>query len=183
MPADLVVTSLLIVLARVTDVSLGTLRTVSVVHGRRGVAFALGFVEILIWIAVVSQVITNLDEPVYALSYALGFGLGNFVGITVEGWFAAGKQVLRVFTRTGEAVAEALRDEGFVVTRFEGVGREGPITLLFLETERKRVGHAIRLVRQFDPGAFYIVDDIRMSSGTRVRYHEPSSWRAVLKRR
>jgi len=74
----------LIVVGRIVDVSLGTLRTVMVVTGRRGMAFILGFCEVLIWITVVGQLIANLDHWTYYPAYALGFALGCFVGMTIE---------------------------------------------------------------------------------------------------
>lgn len=94
-----------IVVARITDVSLGTLRTMNVMQGRRGVAWILGFCEILIWVFAVSKVIGNLQQPAYAIAYALGFATGNYVGMTFEKWIALGEQVVRVFTRAGAQIA------------------------------------------------------------------------------
>jgi uncharacterized protein YebE (UPF0316 family) len=180
---EVLVTCLLIVLARVADVSLGTVRTVAVVNGRRGVAVAIGFFEVLIWVIVVRAVIQNLDNPIYAVSYAAGFALGTFIGITIEGRVGTGNQVLRVFTRIGERMAAELRDSGFVVTVFEGSGREGPISLLFLETGRRGVRQALDVITTLDPDCFYIVDDVRLSSGRRGRFQRPTGWRAIGKRK
>lgn len=46
---------LLIVLARIIDVTLGTLRIIFVSRGDRTIAPILGFFETLIWIVVISQ--------------------------------------------------------------------------------------------------------------------------------
>jgi uncharacterized protein YebE (UPF0316 family) len=172
-----------IVVGRIADVTLGTLRTVFVVHGRRGVACVLGFFELLIWVVVVSRVVGNLDKPIYAVCYATGFALGTYLGITVEGWFGAGDQVLRVFTRLGKGLVAELRGMGYVVTQFEGAGKEGPISMLFLQTPRRRVRPAIEAVLRADPECFYIVDDIRLSSGRKVRFQPPTGWRALLRKK
>ena len=83
-PWDVVLTSLLIVAARVIDVSLGTLRTVSIMHGRRALALALGFIEILVWVLVVSEVIGSIkDNLIYGFAYAGGFALGTWLGMTI----------------------------------------------------------------------------------------------------
>ena len=74
------VTCVLIILARIADVSLGTLRTVCIVQGRKAVSWGLGFVEILIWIFAVSKVIGNLDQPILAISYAFGFATRKLCG-------------------------------------------------------------------------------------------------------
>lgn len=58
-----------IIAARTFDISLGTLRTVCVVQGRRGLAWLLGLREILIPVLV---------------AYALGDATGNAAGMSRE---------------------------------------------------------------------------------------------------
>lgn len=162
-------TSLGIVLARIVDVSMATVRTISLVQGRRLRAAVLGFFEVLIWIAVVSSVIQNLEHPIYMVSYALGFALGTYVGIGLEQRFSSAQQVVRIFSRAGDVVAAHLRAQGFVVTQFEGVGREGPISLIFLEVPRRRVRAVLGEAVATDPTCFVIVDDVRQTSGAVIR--------------
>lgn len=169
MTIGVLLTSLGIILARIVDVSLGTIRTIYLVQGRRGRAAFLGFFELLVWIAVVSGVIQNLEHPIYMVSYALGFSLGTYIGIGVESRLASGQQVVRVFSRAGDAVTDRLRELGFVATQFEGKGREGPISLIFLEVARRNVKKVMATAIEIDPTCFCIVDDIRQSSGAVYR--------------
>ena len=160
--------SLVIVVARIADVSLGTMRTVAVVNGRRNLAWMLGFVEVLIWILVVSEVIKTVNQsPLYPIAYALGFAMGNFIGITIEGRIGFGDQVIRVFSRKGTGMAATIRNEGHRVTEFEGKGRDGPVEMLFSETRRRGVPAMLRRVREIDAECYYIVDDIRAASASR----------------
>lgn len=183
--ADVVLTCLLIVLARITDVSLGTIRTIMVINGLRGVSWILGFFEVLVWILVVSRVISIVpDNPLYPVAYALGFATGNFIGITVEQRIAFGHQVVRVFTRKGPQVVEALRADGYAVTEFTGKGRDGPVDMLFIETERKSARDLLRDARKLDPDCFVVVDDIRLASAKLVEAQQQSGgWRSQLKRK
>ena len=74
-----------IFLLRIIDVSLGTMRTITVVNGRLRLSVALGFFEVLVWVTAVSQVILRLrDHPILVLAYAAGFAAGNAVGILLE---------------------------------------------------------------------------------------------------
>jgi len=66
MNTELVFTSLLIVFARITDVSLDTIRTVAIVQGRRMFAGLIGFFESLIYVCVIAKVLLNIDKPIYA---------------------------------------------------------------------------------------------------------------------
>jgi uncharacterized protein YebE (UPF0316 family) len=183
MDSTVIITCLGIIIARITDVSLGTLRTVFVVQGRRGVAWIFGFFEILIWVVVVSKVIASLTEPVYALAYALGYATGNYVGITLEGWLAFGEQMVRVFTREGPRIADQLQAEGFRVTTFHGEERDGPMQMLFITVPRKKTVDITLFAREIDPACFYIVDDVRLASPTAIALHQPTGWRAVFKKK
>jgi len=176
---------------RSSSILAGTLRTVAVVYGRRFSAFALGFFEVLIWVVVVAKVVETLDDNMfYAVAYALGFAAGNFLGITIESHIAVGSQVVRVFTRQGEALAHALRARDYRVTSFEGEGRDGPVTLLFVHSSRKRVKKMLGMARELDPSCFYVIDDVRYASlplaAATVGLSPTQSnahWRTVLKRK
>jgi uncharacterized protein YebE (UPF0316 family) len=185
MDFTVLITCILIILARIGDVSLGTLRTVAVIYGRRYSAWFLGFFEVLIWIFVVSRVITAAkDEPLYAVCYALGFATGNFIGITIEQHIAYGHQVVRVFTKMGHQMADALRDEGYRVTQFDGRGRSGPVALLYINTPRKRTPELARRAREIDASCYYTVDDIRSASAaTTLSMNPQGGWRSLLKRK
>jgi len=156
--------AVLIFAARVADVSLGTLRTAFIVRGKRALAFVFGFVEVLVWVAVVAKVITNLGHPIYLIAFALGFACGTVVGITIEGWFAIGEQVIRIFSPAGTLLASALRERGFHVTEFSGTGRDGLVSLLFVQVRRRQANTVIEAARRIDPSCFYTIDDVRLAS-------------------
>jgi uncharacterized protein YebE (UPF0316 family) len=173
----------LIILGRILDVSLGTLRTVFVVQGRRSLSWVLGFCEILIWLFVISHVVQNLQQPAYAISYALGYATGNYVGVVLEQWVALGEQVVRVFTHHGAKITAQLRAEGFRVTAFPAEGRDGPLEMLFLEIPRKKARDIILHAEEIDPHCFCIVEDIRQAIPAAAMLHQPTGWRAVTKKK
>jgi len=72
--------------------------------------------------------------------------------------------VVRVFSRRGDQLAGSLRHQGFRVTVFHGMGRDGPVHMLYLESERRRVPSIINESRRLDPQCFYVVDDVRIAS-------------------
>ncbi|HNX53421.1 MAG TPA: DUF5698 domain-containing protein, partial [Pontiellaceae bacterium] len=102
---------LLIFCARIVDVSIGTLRTIVTVQGRTRLAFALGFMEVTLWVTIISAIVKQIHTaPVLALFYGLGFATGNVVGIALERKLALGHVALRAFTRkSGGAIARQLR--------------------------------------------------------------------------
>src|SRR6266571_1334301 len=113
MNTSVVATCVLIVLARITDMTLDTIRTVAIVQGRRLFAAVLGFFEALIYVCAVAKVLLNMNHPVYALAYGLGFALGTYLGIAIEQRLAFGQQLASLFTRKGAELANRLVAAGY----------------------------------------------------------------------
>jgi len=176
----------LIFVARIGDVSIGTVRTIVTVQGRSVVAFSLAIFELLIWITVVSTVIHKIkDQPILALFYAFGYATGNVVGIAVERKIALGIIVLRVFTRTaGKQIADRLRRTGQPVTIFRGEGMRGPVDELYIACRRRNLKKMLDVVKEEDPDAFYITEMARdIRKAVRPSYFQFTGWRSVFKRK
>jgi len=90
---------ILVFLARILDVSVGTLRIIFVSKGFKKYAAFLGFFESLIWLIAVSQVMKHMDNWVTYVTFALGFAVGNYVGMLIEERIAIGNQIIRIITR------------------------------------------------------------------------------------
>src|SRR5512139_1940021 len=89
-----VVLPILVFLARVMDVTLGTLRIIFISRGKRNLAPLLGFVEVFIWITIVSQIVSHAHNILAYVAYAAGFAAGNFIGMYIENRLAIGTQVV-----------------------------------------------------------------------------------------
>jgi uncharacterized protein YebE (UPF0316 family) len=179
---DTLLLCLLIVVGRIADVTLGTIRTIMVVRGRRRWACLLGFFEVLIWIFVIGRVVQGLGEnPLYAFSYALGFAAGNFVGITLDNRLALGKQVIQFFSRSGGQLAAELRARGVRLTSFEGQGRDGPTSMLMVIVDRGSVPELLAQAGRIDPHCYWSVEDVRRSGA--AAGHMATGWRAFLKKK
>ncbi len=184
-------TCLLIVGARMLDVTLGTLRTVMVINGRKWIAFGLGFAESLVWITVVAKIIKNMDHPMYFVAYALGFALGNFLGIVFEQHLAFGTQVIRVFSRRSHELATALRASGIgtdlphlAVTEMQAQGHKGPVGVIFAEVPRRFSVRVARRAVEIDPDAYFVIDDVRRASSAAMRAdRNPWDWKRLIQRK
>ena len=163
MDAGIWLTGILVFIARIVDVAMGTLRTMMAVQGRMVIAFFLGFVEVIIWVLVVSTVVSQLRQsPALIVFYALGFACGNVVGILVEGKLALGNIALNVIsTRGGSALARALRAAGQPVTVFAGMGMSGPVEQLFMVCRRRDIQRLLSIVKRIDADALVITDMVR----------------------
>lgn len=153
---------LLIVLARIIDVTLGTLRIIFVSRGDRTIAPILGFFETLIWIVVISQLMQNLNNPLTYFAYALGFALGNYIGIRAEDKLAMGNLVVRLFVTKGEdELMKKIIDAGFGVTSIKGKGATNEVTVLYSLIKRKSVDSFLEIINVSEEKIFYSVESAK----------------------
>jgi len=163
MPISVAANFLLIVIARITDVSLDTVRTASIIQGRRAFAALLGFFESVVYISVVAKVLLNMDHPVYALAYGVGFASGTYLGIVLEQHLAFGDQVVSLFTRNALLVSKTLTDSGYRVAEVDAHVRDGDLAILYVEISRKLAGSLLRDVTTLDPSCFCVISDVRLA--------------------
>jgi uncharacterized protein YebE (UPF0316 family) len=167
---------LLIFLARISDVTLSTIRIVFVMSGRRNLAPLLGFFESLIWLIAISQIIKNISSPVSYIAYAGGFATGTFVGMTIEEKLALGKVMVRVITRReAKALLEFLQTSKYGFTSVEAQGKRENVNLIFSVVERQDLPEFISMIEQFHPNAFYTVENVRFVSDGGIGPIETSS--------
>ncbi|HET7585799.1 MAG TPA: DUF5698 domain-containing protein [Gemmatimonadaceae bacterium] len=157
---------LIILMLRVCDVSLDTMRVLAVVRGQRGAAAGLGFFQALIWIFAVGNAVKHLDSVWHILGYAAGFGLGTLVGVTIERVLAYGLSTVRIVsTHGGVEIAEALRAQGYGVTEMAGYGRDGAVEIVTCVVQRQHLDDVMALVDAWDPSAFATVEEPKILRG------------------
>ena len=178
--------AVLVFVARLTDVCLGTLRTIAIVHGSTMMSFWLGFFESAIWLAVISTVVqTVLQQPLLGVVYAFGFASGNLVGIKIEKLIAMGHLILRIISRqNSQLIASNMRDKGYRVTTFSGEGKSGPVQELYVVCRRKDLKRLLHTVLMLDPEAFYVTEQAGSVSNVCRPIMQPvTGWRAVFKKK
>ncbi|MFH1093022.1 MAG: DUF2179 domain-containing protein [Candidatus Omnitrophota bacterium] len=160
-----VVLPLLIFLARVCDVSMDTMRILFIGRGKRLIAAMLGFVQVLIWLLAIRQVILNISTPLYYLAYAGGFATGTWIGIMLEEKLAIGIQVIRVIThKEASNLIEFLKDKGYRLTYVDGYGTKGKVSIIYTIVKRQAIRDVIDIIVRFNPQAFYTIEDVRTMS-------------------
>ena len=156
---------LLIALARITDVSIGTLRIIFVAKGLKLWAPILGFFEVSIWLGAISQVMDNLTSVTNFFAYALGFSLGNYIGMYIESRLAIGMVVVRIITKKDSTLlVQALRDLRYSVTVADAQGNTGAVKLIFTVIKRSDVKTVTNLILKHNPLAVYSIEDVRHAS-------------------
>ncbi|SEA01151.1 Uncharacterized protein YebE, UPF0316 family [Desulfuromusa kysingii] len=174
----LIILPILVFLARIMDVSIGTLRIIFVAKGLKGLAAVLGFFESLIWLLAVTQVMQNLTSWQTYIAFAFGFASGNYVGILLEERIALGNLLIRVITRKeANELVHVLWNAGYGVTSIDAQGETGPVKVIFSVVKRKKLTKIIAIIKKYNPQAFYTIEDMRYVTGN---YHPPIVKRTLL---
>lgn len=159
----------LIIMARILDVSVGTLRIIFVSRGKKHLAAVLGFFESLVWVIAVSQVIQHLNNWMTYVAFALGFSAGNYLGVLLEEKLAMGNLIIRVITRQNdEELIHFLWSSGYGVTCVDGWGETGPVKVIFTVCKRRHAERIIKIIKHYNPKAFYTIEDVRHVQETYV---------------
>jgi uncharacterized protein YebE (UPF0316 family) len=160
-----IVIPLLICLARIVDVAIGTLRIIFVSKGMRFLAPLLGFFEVIIWLLAITQIMQNLTNMVNYVAYGAGFALGNFVGIYLESKLSLGFVLLRVITRrSATELIEYFKGCSYRFTIISAESDEGPVNIIYMPLRRKDVSEIVANIKQYNPNAFYTLEDARYVS-------------------
>lgn len=160
-----VIIPLLIFCARVLDVSLDTMRIMLFSRGKKMIPPLLGFVQVLIWLFAIRQIFLNLSNWACYIGYAGGFAAGTYIGMIIEERLAIGIQVVKVITRAdASALTQVLMREGYGVTSMDGYGATGKVNVLHTIVKRAEIPAILRIIKRFNPGAFYTIEDIRSVS-------------------
>ncbi|MFZ1289129.1 MAG: DUF5698 domain-containing protein [Melioribacteraceae bacterium] len=161
-----ILSALLIMGLRMIDVSLGTFRTIMVIQAKKYLAASIGFMEVLVWIFAMRYIFQNLDNTYNLIGYALGFALGNIVGISLEEKIALGYvQVNIISLQFAEKIADALRKAKFGVTILPAEGGSGGMSLIVILIRRRDLSKAKKIIDSIDKKSFMTVQHSRPYRG------------------
>lgn len=157
---------LMILLLQLLYVPCFTLRTIFIVKQLRTQATLLGAVESLIYIFGLSLVFDGEQSFWSMIVYALGFSIGIYIGTLIEEKLAIGYTCIQVNIPTlNQPLIDKLREEGYVVTVFEGTGRDSIRYKLEILTKRNQEEGLYEMIEEYQPNAFIITYEPRKFKG------------------
>ncbi len=155
---------LLIFLARVIDVSLGTIRIIFISKGFKLLSLVIGFFEVLIWLTAINQIWSNLSNVWLYIAYAGGFATGNYVGIWLDEKILLGNAMVRIIIRkNSEKLIKELKKNNYQLTILNGKSgtEETDVKVILSVVKRRELKNLFKIVKKINPKAFYTIEDIR----------------------
>jgi len=157
-----VILPVLIFIARLVDVSLGTIRIIFISRGVKYLAPLIGFIEINIWLLAIGQIIQNLGNIACYFAYAGGFAIGNLLGILIEEKLSIGLAMVRIITKHDSTeLIKYLKSMEYGVTTVDAEGVKGPVKIIFTVVKRADLQNILENIEGIHPHAFYSVEDVR----------------------
>ncbi len=158
----------MIFFAKIIEVALATFRLVMITRGERLIGAIIGFVEVIIWILVVSQVIKDItSDPLKIVVYALGFSIGNYLGSYLEERVGIGTvRVEAIVTDFGNnIITDTIRKKGFAVTEIAAKGLNLDRKMLIINVSRKEAKLVVEKIKSLDEGAVITLNNIKPMYG------------------
>ena len=158
----------IILIAKVVEVALGTIRNILIIKGNRREGTILSFFEILLWTFVASRVIMGIAEaPIKGIVYSIGFSLGIYLGSRIESYIALGRVLVQaiVAREHSDVLIGGLREHGYAVTTLAAQGRDSEKAVLMIFANRKGKDEIIREIHQLDKNAMIITHDVSTLQG------------------
>lgn len=134
----------LIFCARILDVSCGTVRILFLVRGKRAMAAAIGFLEVMVYLTALGRVLGGGREMtlIQMIVYCSGFSAGNFIGSLLEerllNAFVMVELIMEKTPETKEMI-ENIRNDGHGATVIYGRGRSGIRTIVKIICRRSDI--------------------------------------------
>jgi uncharacterized protein YebE (UPF0316 family) len=146
---------------RVLNMSMDTLRMLFTMRGKKALSWIIGFFVALVYVLLLTSVLSNLNNPLYIIAYSAGFATGGVVGMWIEERLAIGFIHLQVISpRRGFVMAQRLRENGFAVTEIPARGKDGMVSLLNLSVRRKQAWAVNKIINDCDESAFVTAEDV-----------------------
>lgn len=173
---DFVFLPLMIFIARVSDVTLATVKLMFVVNNARKFAAILGFFEALITILALSRIMQDASNMAAYVMYAAGFAAGTYIGMRIEEKLAYGSVVVRIISKKiPDALLKHLSENQYRYSMVDANDQSGNTQILFTVCKRSKVSTFLRNLENIAPEALYTIEGVKQVSHDLLPEHQKSN--------
>lgn len=151
-----------IFLARIIDVSLGTVKTILLVKGKTITPFFIAIFEILVWYLVAREALnTEEDTILIGVSYALGYATGTLIGSKLSKYIK-GVVGVQIISNNTNKLVNILRNNGYVLSVIELKNNYNNNDMLYIQVNNNRLKELFKIINKYDNNAFVVVNETKM---------------------
>ena len=162
---EVLILCLKIFFARILDVSLGTVRTIITVKGKRLYASLIGLVEVFVWFVVVKDALNvDYNSIFIPISYSLGYATGTFLGGLISEKVISGNLTVQIIlSNKNDEIISIIREKGYAVSVIDVKGQSDEAKyMLFMEINKNKLSKLKDLIKSLDEKAFIVVNETKL---------------------
>ena len=151
--------------ARILDVSLGTVRTIVTVKGKKIYAALIGFIEVFIWFLVARDALNvEVNNIFIPFSYSLGYATGTLLGGFISEKVISGNLTVQVIlSNQNTEIIDRIREKGYAVSVIDAKGQnDDKKYMLFMEINKNKLNTLKELIKDLDNKAFIVVNETKL---------------------
>jgi uncharacterized protein YebE (UPF0316 family) len=165
MDADVLLMAGGIFLLRVIGNMITTIRLVLIVRGQKLSSSFLSIFETLIFAVSLGSVVSHLGNLWNLSAYCMGFAVGGYLGLVLEQRLIQRFISIHIISpRHAHDIAQTVRAAGYGATESWGQGAEGRVGSVTAVVGHQEVDAVLKIVREVDPQAFVMTDELRAIS-------------------
>ncbi len=153
---EILLSAFFIFLARILDVSIGSVRIIFLSKGNSKLASILAFFEMLVWLLIARDALENSNNGLIVIAYCLGYAVGTYVGSYLSERFINGMFGIQVVT--SKILVDELKSKGYGLTNVKVTNDK---YMLFIQVDKSRVKELYKLINKYDKKAFISVNDTK----------------------
>jgi uncharacterized protein YebE (UPF0316 family) len=169
---------LLILIARIVETSLETIRTIYIAQGHANLAACIGIAKTGIWLLSTGLVLTNLSDYWNLFAYLAGYGVGTLLGMEIEKMISLCHVIVRlIIPEDPQPLIANLADLGYGMTRIEGSGSfSNTVNIIFMIVPRPALRDLMTVLSRDYPTLLYMVEDVRgIREGAKIFHRNSKS--------
>ena len=161
----MVLVCLKIFMARVVDVTLGTIRTILLSKEKVIEPFIIAFFEVIIWFIVAKEALSIADKInntlLIAVFYAAGYATGTLIGSKLSRKFS--KSMVKIEVISSKNIDDLLNSENILVNKIKLNDKK---ILYFFDISGKSSKNIVEKINKIDKNCHVVVNDTRYVSSS-----------------
>ena len=153
-----------IFLARIVDVSLGTIRTIMTIKRKTLIASIIAFVEVFIWFVIAKEALNIPINTIWIpFAYSLGYASGTFIGSFISNNIVNDEIILQIIIDKNNIFINNIRKKGYRVSiielknSYDYKSKE----LLLIQTKRRKLNELIKYITNNTDHSFMLVNEVK----------------------
>lgn len=152
-------------MARVVDVTLGTIRTILLSKEKVIEPFIIAFFEVIIWFIVAKEALSIADKInntlLIAVFYAAGYATGTLIGSKLSRKFS--KSMVKIEVISSKNIDDLLKSENILVNKIKLNDKK---ILYFFDISCKSSKNIVEKINKIDKNCHVVVNDTRYVSSS-----------------